>query len=587
MPTTFLNIVIPVASQATLISDSNKKTTTADLSTSGSFANILYGSVKANKSAASSSSATLSSDTNISKSDLQLAATDQNLIPTLPTVQTAATFNGEISTSPSVNESVVSDKKNQTTATAPLLDSTALLMMLLQTNMLAITPSAVTAQGSPQSAAADQSVQTVGATISTNANATNTQATVLQLAATQSKILTNAPTLTLTATSTADLATVLSALSDKSGSPTNDQLPAALKQLVENSSTKPIVPDQQAAGVVTDAITSEDAQSPSTVVTGSTVSKMTPLTQASQVAAAGEKITTIGDAAQQLPPVSLIANAATKLPQAVVPYDQQPAVNPVLAALQTQFTSKFTVDRQGSVLNAKAGVKAVNVAKTNSSPVTNPVDALSDNEAATITSPQEHNTLQFDTSQLFQPPSDGQSNNLSDTTLGSFAQALSIEQSPSSTVAVTESIPQQTTTSKDSFQIVEQIVDQVKLITRAQNTEMVIKLNPQHLGELTLKVTVDHGLVNATFHSNNSDVRSVIESSLPQLKQDLVNSGLKVDNVGVYTGLDQSTSNQQNQSRSQPQLKFVSKGSADNFDDIAQLAEENQLTATDGVDYRI
>ena len=44
--------------------------------------------------------------------------------------------------------------------------------------------------------------------------------------------------------------------------------------------------------------------------------------------------------------------------------------------------------------------------------------------------------------------------------------------------------------SQADFDIPRQIVDQARLIRRAADTQMVIKLNPEHLGELTLKVSV-------------------------------------------------------------------------------------------------
>ena len=64
------------------------------------------------------------------------------------------------------------------------------------------------------------------------------------------------------------------------------------------------------------------------------------------------------------------------------------------------------------------------------------------------------------------------------------------------------------------FDIPEQIVEQARLIRRTENTEMVIQLKPEHLGELTLKVTVAaNGSVNASFHSDNAQVRAIIEAA--------------------------------------------------------------------------
>lgn len=141
----------------------------------------------------------------------------------------------------------------------------------------------------------------------------------------------------------------------------------------------------------------------------------------------------------------------------------------------------------------------------------------------------------------------------------------------------------------DPQNIVNQIVDQARLTNSAQNSEMVIKLKPEHLGELTLKVAVNNGLVTATFHSNNSDVRSVLEASIVQLKQEMVNNGIKVNYVGVYAGLDQFFSGGQHGNSGQ----HLHSSYWRNVDDepIKEVEAWNAIQITDtqsnGVDYRI
>ena len=165
-------------------------------------------------------------------------------------------------------------------------------------------------------------------------------------------------------------------------------------------------------------------------------------------------------------------------------------------------------------------------------------------------------------------------------TTGIMASAKTTEtQSPTTQVA-------------DMYQVVDQIVEQTKIITTAQNTEMVMKLKPEHLGELTLKVAIENGVVNASFHSNNPEVRSLIEASLPQLKLELASTGLKVDNVSVYAGLSQFQPNQGQEQNSRQQLmKFTNKKAAGDFIE----AIDGELTggstlgigSQSGVDYRI
>lgn len=142
--------------------------------------------------------------------------------------------------------------------------------------------------------------------------------------------------------------------------------------------------------------------------------------------------------------------------------------------------------------------------------------------------------------------------------------------------------------SQDPHNIADQIVEQARMINRVNNSEMVVKLKPEHLGELTLKVTVENGAVSASFHSNNQEVRTVIEASLTQLRQELSNQGLKVDNVGVYAGLNQFFSNdQQQQTAQQQQIKFKNRRQEESFIDAIEAAAVLPTTSDAGVDYRI
>lgn len=120
---------------------------------------------------------------------------------------------------------------------------------------------------------------------------------------------------------------------------------------------------------------------------------------------------------------------------------------------------------------------------------------------------------------------------------GVLPQGMSFSETMNAT-APTEAPPVQQ--AQDPYNVVRQIVDQARLIRSDANTEMVIRLNPEHLGELTLRVAVTAGgAVNATFHTENAQVRGLLESSMIQLKQELQQQGLKVNNVDVQSGLSE------------------------------------------------
>jgi flagellar hook-length control protein FliK len=116
---------------------------------------------------------------------------------------------------------------------------------------------------------------------------------------------------------------------------------------------------------------------------------------------------------------------------------------------------------------------------------------------------------------------------------------------------------------------------------------MVIKLKPEHLGELTLRIAVEHGEVTASFHTNNPEVRGIIENSLPQLKQDMASQGIKVDNVGVYAGLSQFDSRGQQANQQQPVIKLKNRKTDDDFIATVESLQAEQTGSDTGVDYRV
>lgn len=156
-------------------------------------------------------------------------------------------------------------------------------------------------------------------------------------------------------------------------------------------------------------------------------------------------------------------------------------------------------------------------------------------------------------------------------------------------------------TPQKDYEVARQIVEQARLLRMPEQTEMVIRLKPEHLGELTLKVSVAaSGAVNAAFHTDNAAVRTIIETSMIQLKQELQAQGLKVDNVGVYAGLSDSSLMNGQQDANAYYAQQGRQGSSQGRDAqqaLATFEEEQQMLAAaagrsdvlaqDGVDYRI
>lgn len=147
------------------------------------------------------------------------------------------------------------------------------------------------------------------------------------------------------------------------------------------------------------------------------------------------------------------------------------------------------------------------------------------------------------------------------------------------------------------YEVPGQIVQQARLIRSGQDTEMVIHLKPEHLGDLTLKISVtENGAVTASFHSDNAQVRTIIENSLVQLRQELNDQGLKVDSVEVFSGLPdghlpqgQGQQAWQQGSRGRFMGDRKPEDYAEEADELstAALSQSQEGMTDDGVDYRV
>ena len=168
-----------------------------------------------------------------------------------------------------------------------------------------------------------------------------------------------------------------------------------------------------------------------------------------------------------------------------------------------------------------------------------------------------------------------------------FAHNLDVSNKAVNTTGVEQVEKQLTTTEK--MDIPNQIIQQTKVIKGIEDTQMVIKLKPEHLGELTLKFVLDKGAVSASFHSDNQQVRNIIESSLVQLKQELADQGIKISHMGVYAGLGDLLSNGQQEQRQSQQAKTKNRKAdvTDFEDEVDKISNIKGVLSEDSVDYRI
>ena len=123
--------------------------------------------------------------------------------------------------------------------------------------------------------------------------------------------------------------------------------------------------------------------------------------------------------------------------------------------------------------------------------------------------------------------------------------------------------------------IVNQVVEKIKVSIGTESTSMEMQLNPEHLGKLLLNVSSKNGVMTAVFSVQSEEARAALESQMYTLRENLELRELKVDAVEVnVSDFDFSHSDQQTMNGDQSkadngngkQMKF-------DFDDEASSEE--------------
>lgn len=129
--------------------------------------------------------------------------------------------------------------------------------------------------------------------------------------------------------------------------------------------------------------------------------------------------------------------------------------------------------------------------------------------------------------------------------------------------------------------IVNQVIDSVKLMTSRELTSMEVMLNPEHLGSVHITVTARNGIVSAQIAAQNEQVKTALENQMVTLREQFESQGLKVDAVEITVMAHSFEAGQnfgQSESeRKQGESKVHRKLDLSSFDD--ELEEDLESTA--------
>ncbi len=140
-----------------------------------------------------------------------------------------------------------------------------------------------------------------------------------------------------------------------------------------------------------------------------------------------------------------------------------------------------------------------------------------------------------------------------------------------------------TTQSVTSQQIVEQLVEYIKINVDPTVTEMEIQLQPATLGTVNVNVALKDGQLTAQFRAQNEMAREAIESQMVQLKETLQENGIKVQAIEVTIAthefernLDQNHSNQGQENQDKGNRRKINLDLSNEIDED-DLTKEEQI----------
>lgn len=87
---------------------------------------------------------------------------------------------------------------------------------------------------------------------------------------------------------------------------------------------------------------------------------------------------------------------------------------------------------------------------------------------------------------------------------------------------------------KDESMVFDQIVDKVKLLVMGENQQINIRLKPEHLGQVLVKVFAERDRLRAEFFVGNTQVKEMLNVHAQDFKNQIQEQGYNFSDISVY-----------------------------------------------------
>lgn len=143
--------------------------------------------------------------------------------------------------------------------------------------------------------------------------------------------------------------------------------------------------------------------------------------------------------------------------------------------------------------------------------------------------------------------------------------------------------------SADTRQIMDQIMDYMKLTLNADTTSLEMQLHPASLGTLQIQIASRGGVVTANFIAQDEAVKAALESQMVQLREQFEEQGVKVEAIEVMVqthefeqNLEQGRGRNHQETEKKGRGRRISPGRAASLEAQEESAPEPDMTVTGG-----
>lgn len=102
---------------------------------------------------------------------------------------------------------------------------------------------------------------------------------------------------------------------------------------------------------------------------------------------------------------------------------------------------------------------------------------------------------------------------------------------------------QNITSMQEKIDVLKQVTEKMDVSLFDDKSEMVMKLKPDDLGKVTVKINLENGVISAKFLAESEKVKEILESNFSQLKDSLEKQGMMIQEFSVSVDNGESKEN--------------------------------------------